>query len=61
MQHNADGPFIRWVNYGCEGYRPESFSSLAEMFTTPCPYDFEITKRVELIVNEDGSVKASWL
>lgn len=44
-----------------KGWKPESFSTLAAMLTTPCGYDFEITKKIELKMNEDGSVNATWL
>ena len=60
-KEDIKGPFIRWVNYGYEGWRPESFPDLASMLTTPCGYDFEITKKIELKISENGEVTASWL
>ena len=59
-EEDLKGPFIRWVNYGYEGWKPESFLDLASMLTTPCHHDFEITKKVELTVEEGGKVKVSW-
>ena len=55
MRHDANGPVIRWVNYGCEGWQPQSFDTVkqaleedrfgAEMrITRPVVYEIQETR-----------------
>lgn len=52
-----DGPYIVWENYGVEGWRPKSYSNLADALCSPryCS-EWEITKKLKLEMAEDGKV-----
>ena len=53
MSTSADikGPYIVWENYGCEGWQPKSYATLAEALTTArYVTEFEITRRIEFEV-----------
>lgn len=54
---NIKGPYILWENNGCDGWSPRSFATLVEALTAPrYSSDFELTKKVVLESQEDGSV-----
>jgi len=50
---DAKGPFIVWVNNGCEGWQPTSFNSILEALESH-KYSIEwvITKRISYEVKE---------
>lgn len=53
-----DGPYIVWENYGYEGWKPKSYPNLKEALTTPrYVSEWEITKRVEIILHDDGKLE----
>lgn len=33
MRHDTSGPYIRWDNYGYEGWKPISYDTLNETLT----------------------------
>jgi hypothetical protein len=54
------GPYIVWLDYGYEGWKPESYPDLASALTSPkYGNDWEITKKVIFKINDDGSVTVS--
>lgn len=59
MSTDADiikGPFILWMDYGCEGWQPTSFATLKEALEADKHSDaWLITKPVKYTVYEDKS------
>lgn len=52
-EDTANGPFILWADYGCEGWKPRSFETLAEaVMARRYGEDFVITKLVHIDVTE---------
>lgn len=57
MAQELEGPYIVWDDYGCEGWKPTSYKTLAEALTTPrYVSNWEITKKVTLTMLDDGKV-----
>lgn len=62
MSNSEDviGPYIVWENLGVEGWHPKSYPDLATALTAPryCS-EWEITKKINMKVLDDGSVLVS--
>lgn len=54
------GPYIVWQNYGCEGWSPTSYKTLAEAICTPRSYDWILTMAADWGVEENGKVTISF-
>ena len=56
-EERTAGPYIVWTNYGCDGWRPESYPDLisallAERYNS----EFVITKKVTMRPDDQGRV-----
>lgn len=53
MSRETEGPYILWINYGCEGWKPGSYHSLEEALRVDT-YGSEaiITKEVSYFIQE---------
>lgn len=50
---NAEGPYVVWQNYGCEGWKPTSYTSLREaVLDQKYQSEFVVTKIVEFRILE---------
>jgi len=57
---DLEGPYIVWLDYGYEGWKPESYPDLGSAIRSPkYGNDWEITKKVNIKTNDDGSVTIS--
>lgn len=58
MSEDLKGPFIRWLNYGYEGWKPSSFQTLKEAIEAQrYGEEMVITKRVkwDVVLVHDSS------
>lgn len=51
-EKNTDGPYIRWLDYGYEGWHPDSYDTLAEALEDDRYNSFVITKAVQYEIKD---------
>lgn len=52
-RYDAEGPIILWIDYGCEGWKPQSFDTIKEVLETPkYGNTFRITRRTSYEIIE---------